>query len=180
MGTGALIDPLLDLTKFQIEPLAKRHDRVAFSCSNGELNRYLKTVANQDMRKMVTVVYVATPDRRNIAGYYSLSQYSVDLSSLPDEHRAGLPKYPQVPATLLGRLAVDQRYQGIGLGGLLLANALKRSFSTASAVGSATVVADAKDDAAKLFYLHHGFVALPEFPNRVVLPMSAVQRILPR
>lgn len=70
---------------FRIEPLTKAHDRAAFSCGNEALDNYLKKQAGQDVAKRTAVCFVLTPDSKTVAGFYTLSQYSVDLVKLPKE-----------------------------------------------------------------------------------------------
>ena len=92
--------------KFRFEPLdKKKHNRAAFSCEHERLNAYLKEQANQEIKKRVTAVYVLTPDGRTIAGYYTLSQYSIDAGELPPEtiQKLQIPRYDKLPATLLER-----------------------------------------------------------------------------
>jgi len=91
--------------RFVVEPLGPKHDRAAFSCGVEILDAYLHKQAGQDLKKRVAVPFVITPDGTTIAGYYTLSQYSVQLDEIPAEVAKKLPKYPIVPATLLGRLA---------------------------------------------------------------------------
>lgn len=89
-----------------------------------------------------------------------------------------LPRYPVVPAALLGRLAVAQSYQGIGLGGVLLADALKRSAH--ADLGVFAMIVDALDDAAQRFYEHYGFERLPGEKRRLILAIDAALRHLAR
>ena len=105
-----------------VEPLGKQHDRAAFACGNETLDRYLKEIASQDARRLVAAPFVAVASTapKNILGYYMLSAFGIDLGSLPAEVARKLPTYPVVPATLLGRLAVDQRCRGQGIGEFLL------------------------------------------------------------
>jgi predicted GNAT family N-acyltransferase len=153
------------------------HDRAAFSCGIEALDNYLKKQANQDVAKRVAICFVLTPDGKTIAGFYTLSQYSVDLEKLPEEIARSLPKYPEVPATLLGRLAVSEQFRGQGLGEYLLLDALHRSLDQSRHVASAAVVVDAKDEAAKRFYEHFEFLSLPDTPNRLFLPMRTIERL---
>src|ERR1035438_9307354 len=92
--------------RMTIEPLDRGgHDRSAFSCGVPALDAYLQRQAAQDMEKLAAVVYVAVVDPPAIAGYYTLSQFSIDLVRLPEDLARRLPRYPVVPTTLLGRLA---------------------------------------------------------------------------
>jgi hypothetical protein len=141
-------------THFVVEPFDKRkHDRAAFSCEHEALVSYLQQQASQDIRKHVAAVFILTPDGRKIAGYYSLSQYGLDLGDIPDEllKRLGSPKYPQLPATLIGRLARNLEFRGQGVGELLLMSALEKAFVHSKTIASFAVVVDAKDDLAKEF-----------------------------
>ena len=144
-----------------IEPLGARHDRTAFSCGEAALDAYLKTSARQDQRRNVSQTFVALGrGSREILGYYSLSALSIDLGDLPEAIARRLPKYPAVPAALIGRLAVDSRHQGRGLGALLLADAIGRVVRAKRQIVVFAIVVDAIDDNARRFYRHHGFVAL--------------------
>lgn len=161
----------------RFETLGPRHDRDGFSCGIEALDNYLRRQARQDFKKRVSVAFVLTPDGITIAGYYTLSQYSVLLEEVPAEVARRLPRYPQVPATLLGRLAVHTRFRGRRLGELLLMDALKRALDGSRQVASAAVVVDAKNDAARAFYLRYGFLELPSRPDRLFLPMATIEQL---
>lgn len=164
--------------QFEIELLdKKRHDRSGFSCGIEALDSYLQRQASQDMEKHVAVVYVATPDNSAIAGFYTLSQFSVDFVHLPDQLAKRLPRYPAIPATLLGRLAVALPFRGQNLGKLLLFDALKRSLDQCRHLASAGVVVDAKDDRARGFYLQYGFVPVIDEESRLFLPMKTIEHM---
>ena len=110
-----------------------------------------------------------------IAGYYTLSATSVQLAELPAQTVRKLPRYPLVPATLLGRLAVDRRQQGKGYGRFLLADALYRA--ARSQVASFAVIVDAKDDGARRFYERESFLPLPDQPMKLFRPMVDIRRL---
>jgi predicted GNAT family N-acyltransferase len=162
---------------FSIEPLAKAHDRASFSCGIDALDSYLKKQASQDVTKRVAVCFVLTPNRKTVAGFYTLSQYSVDLVKLPQDIASKLPKYPEIPATLLGRLAISTEFRGQKLGEFLLLDALYRSLRQSQQVASTAVIVDAKDEAARRFYLHFDFVPLPDTQNRLFLPMRTIEKL---
>ena len=166
--------------KFAIEPFdKKKHDRTAFSCEHEALNTYIKQQASQDIKKHVAAVFVLTPDGKTIAGYYTLSQYAVDSTSVPEEtmRNLGLPKYKELPATLLGRLARSLTFQGQRVGELLLMSALKQALDHSHRIASMAVVVDAKDDPAKTFYKKYGFLELPDHSNRLFLPMKTAEQM---
>jgi len=161
-----------------IEPLGANHDRAAFSCGVTPLDGYLKTQAGQDMKKNLAAVYVATPDGKTIAGYYTLSAYSVRLDSIPAAIAKRLTRMPDVPTTLIGRLATNSTLHGQGIGTLLLTNALKRALDNSSLVASWAVIVDAKDAKAVDFYRKFGFIEIPAItPRRLFLPMETIAKL---
>lgn len=160
-----------------IEPLGPKHDRAAFSCGVEILDAYLKKQAGQDLKKRTAVTFVLTPDGTTVAGYYTLSQYSVQLDEIPAAVAKKLPKYPMVPATLLGRLAVSSGFRGQGHGAALLMDALYRILQHSREVASAGVIVDAKDAAALAFYKKYGFLELPRVDRRLLLPMGTVEQL---
>jgi predicted GNAT family N-acyltransferase len=162
---------------FIIEPLGNHHDREGFSCGVPALDRYLQKQASQDAAKHVAATFIITPDGAKIAGFYTLSAHSVRLLDFPNEIAKKLPRYPDVPATLLGRLAVSTEFRGEGIGELLLVDALKRVLATTKQIASAAVVVDAKDENARRFYLRYGFIPLPTQPNRLFYPVKAIVRL---
>ncbi len=162
---------------FRTEPLGKRHDRAAFTSGIEALDKYLKTQASQDVSKHVAACFVLTPDGETIAGFYTLSQYSVDAGALPDQITKKFPKYPELPATLLGRLALSDRFKGQRLGEFLLMDALYRSLLQSEKIASAAVIVDAKNEKAKTFYEHFDFIPLPEIPNRLFLLMKTIEEL---
>lgn len=167
-------------TQLRIEPLGDRHNRAAFSCGVEALDRYLRKQAGQDVSKRAAAIFVITPDGTNVAGFYSLSTHLVNLADLPEKFGKKLPRYPNVPATLLGRLAVSENFRGQGIGELLLLDALRRALENTREVASAVVVVDAKDENARRFYLRHDFMPLPTQPNRLFYPMETIEKLFRR
>ncbi len=110
-----------------------------------------------------------------VGGYYTLSATSVSLAELPAQTTRKLPRYPIVPATLLGRLAVDRRHQGKGYGRFLLADALFRS--SRSEIASFAVIVDAKDESARRFYERESFLPFPDRPMKLFRPMADIKRL---
>jgi len=157
---------------FRVAPLNAAHDRTAFNCGSEPLDRYLRQQVSQDVRRRVAACFVALADGERIAGYYTLASASVLLADLPASTGKKLPRYPTVPAIRMGRLAVDQAFKGQGLGGALLADALDRA--ARSEIAAHALMVDAKDEEAAAFYRHHGFIALPDSPLTLFLPLATV------
>lgn len=159
----------------RVEKLGAAHDRQSFSSGVEALDRYFKNQAGQEARKHIAAPFVLVlPDGR-IAGYYTLSATAVPAPDLPAEIARKLPRYPVIPATLLGRLAVDLRYRGQGYGRFLLADALFRALR--SEIASFAVIVDAKDDEAQHFYLRESFLPFPDHPMRLFRPMADIARL---
>jgi len=156
----------------RIEPLDEQHDRSGFECGTEALDAYFHRQVGQDVRRRVASAYTLIVEE-TIAGYYTLSSTSIALSELPAAVAKKLPRYPAVPATLLGRLAVDRTFRGRGFGTLLLVNAMKRCL--ASEIATFAVVADAKDETAATFYERHGFVRFPSTPLRLFIPVATAR-----
>lgn len=168
----------LTLTPECIVPLEKGHDRSAFDCGNDDLNRYLKQQARQDAEKHVAAPFVlleaGCPDVR---GFYTLSASILPLEELPPGMMTKLPRYGQLPVTLLGRLAVDQTAARQGVGEFLLVDALRRCLEGAKHIGAMAVIVDAKDEQAESFYRHFDFLPLQHTPRRLFLPMRQIAQL---
>lgn len=162
----------------RIDALAEHHDRVGFTCAVEILDRYFSTQAGQDVRRKANAVFVLVePDHpARVLGYYTLCATALPPGQVPEAARKHVPRYPLVSATLIGRLAVAQSHQRQGLGAILLADALRRSFASADTVGSSMIVVDALDDSGAGFYSAHGFIRLPD-SLRLVLPMRLAGRM---
>lgn len=163
--------------EYRIEPLNNRHNRLAFTCGVEPLDRYLQKQASQDLSRRVAAIFILTPDSATIAGYYTLSAHAINLGELPANIARKLPRYPYVPATLLGRLAVSMDFRGQGIGELLLLDAFQRVLASTHEIASAMIVVDAKDENARNFYLHHHFIPLPTQPNRLFFPVKEIEKL---
>jgi ribosomal protein S18 acetylase RimI-like enzyme len=160
---------------FRLVLLDAEHDRKRFDSGSTQLDRYFREQVSQDIRRRVAACFVAVTDEQRVAGYYTLASASVELSDLPEATAKKLPRYPSVPAVRMGRLAVDRDFKGMGLGGALLADALRRSAQ--AEIAAHALIVDAKDETAADFYRHHGFIALPSSALRLFLPLATVAGI---
>lgn len=160
------------------EPLNSTHEKSDFSCGKEMLDTYIQKQANQDVKRKLSVCFVITElETKLIKGYYTLSNNSVPLKFVPDSVKKKLPpSYETIPTTLLGRLAIDERYQGQGMGKLILIDALKRSYEISKTMGSFAVVVDPIDQEAENFYNKYGFVKLPD-SGKMFLPMKTISQL---
>ena len=78
-----------------------------------------------------------------VAGYYSLGAASIEKRKLPVELAKRLPHYP-VPAAILGRLAVDRKHHGLGLGEGLLLDAIRRVVHASDSIAIYALMVDVK------------------------------------
>ncbi len=165
--------------ELSLAPLGKQHDRKSFDCGEASLDQYLIRYASQDIKRGVNRVFVASPldTPRRVIGYYSLSAGSLNANSLPEVFGRRLPRYP-VPVARLGRLAVAKSHQGVGLGSILLADALKRVAQASQVMAVYAIVVDALNDHAAEFYQQFGFIPLPSQPLKLFLPMDSIAALV--
>jgi GNAT superfamily N-acetyltransferase len=160
---------------FVIVPLSGNHDRASFTCGVEPLDRYFRPQASQDVRRRIANCFVVVEAAAGaLAGYYTLAAPSVLLRQLPETIAVRLPRYPTIPAVLLGRLAVAASFPGRKLGAVLLADAVARAARTD--IASFAVVVDPKDDNARRFYQRHGFLDLPQPERRMFVPIESALR----
>ena len=166
--------------RWRVEVFGKKHDCSQFSCGNEKLDQYLKKQAGQDARKRVAAPFMLCEGANNVVrGYYTLSNFSVDVGVWPKDVVKKLPRYPLVPVTLLGRLAVDRQLQGRGAGEYLLMDALFRSLEGSRRIASAAVVVNAIDGRAVEFYRHYEFIPFLDESKKLFLPMVIVEKLFP-
>jgi len=142
---------------YRIEPLAA-HDRHGFASGSEALDRYFREAVTQDIRRRIAKCFVAVDENEIVAGYYTICATSVGLRELPPARAKKLPRYPAIPAVLLGRLAVSSKHQGKQLGAVLVVDACERA--ARSDIAALLMLVDAKDEAAARFYDHLGFERL--------------------
>ena len=126
---------------------------------------------------MAATFVLCEGDSHTVIGFYTLSAISVDIGVWPEHVAKKLPRYPVVPATLLGRLAIDSQCQGRGAGEYLLMDALHRSWQASRQVASVAVVVDAKDSRAGEFYTRYDFTPFVDQRIRLFLPMSVIEQL---
>lgn len=155
----------------RIEPLGRYHDRVGFASGEPLLADWFRQRAALDDKRNVARIFVAVDDE-GIAGFYSLSAFTLSPTDIPEDLARELPRYDAIPAGLIGRLARDERVRGQGTGRLLLADAIKRILGAGRTLAVFAIVVDAKDDRAVTFYKRYGFRSFPLRPRRLFLLTS--------
>ena len=161
------------------EPLRKSHNRASFTCGDAALDDWFYKRALQDEKRNVARVFVAVDRaaKNVIAGFYSLSAFTIALDSLPDDLKHRLPRYDAIPAALIGRLARGNSYRGHGVGELLLADAIKRILAADRTLAIYAVVVDANERAIE-FYKAFGFARFPTVARRLFLLASTARQAL--
>ncbi len=160
----------MNLAQISIDPLDAGHDRSGFSCGVPALDRYIREQAGQDARRRVAAPFVASADGVKVLGFYTLSATAIQLTDVQAALAKQLPRYPRLPATLLGRLATDLSARGFGLGRLLLVDAIMRAVR--SEIASFALVLNAKNETAAAFYERESFIRLPGTPIRLLRRMN--------
>ena len=158
-----------------IEPLSHYHNRSSFQCGESSLDNYIKKLAKQDVKRRISQVYIAVESENpsTIVGFYTLSTLSIELNDLPESLACKLPIYP-VPAALIGRLAVSEQAQGMGVGKMLIVDAIKRILAISNEIAIYAMIVDTLNDEAKSFYTQFGFTQLNTQNQRLFLPLKSI------
>ena len=179
---------VLNLRGIIIEPLdPQKHDRAAFSCGTARLDNFLKRTARKHQAGDFTRVWVATESgQTDILGYYALNAHTLEGNDLPGHLTKNAPRFGGIPAVYLSMIAVNRRYQGQGVGRILLADALSRAVGAAEQIGLKAVVLDVIEDGGaeiterrRAFYAAMGFQSLPSRPLRMFISIETVRRARP-
>jgi GNAT superfamily N-acetyltransferase len=147
---------------FRIEKLARKHAVDLFDCGEEPLNRFLLRYALPNQQANASQTYVGLSNDA-VIGYYTLVVGEVAYDGAPERLTKGLARHP-VPIMLLARLAVSRDWQGKGIGAGLLRDAILRTLQAADIAGIRAFSVHAKNDAARAFYRHFGFVESPSDP----------------
>jgi len=159
-----------------ITGLARHHGRNDFDCGESALNNFLQRLARQQAERDFNRTYVAVAQGESrIRGFYAVSSASIDFANWPSGLR--LPRCP-VPVARIGRLAVDVREQGKGIGAALLRHAMRLGASLAQQIGLSAVVVDARNEAVSAFYARYGFQRFPDQNLRLFLTTAVIRQAL--
>jgi len=164
------------VSRFYSQALGTR-DRSAFSSGNDKIDHYFCAVVGQDVKRNYAACYVLVDtNSEKLAGFYTLSSSNIPLTEIPSDIARKLPRYPTVPAVLIGWLARNMAFAGQGVGAMLLHDAIARI--GASPVGAHAIFADAIDEAAVDFYREHLFTPFATKPMSLFLPLAPARRLI--
>lgn len=157
-------------------PYQSSYDRSSFLCKkHPSLENYIKYNASQDIKKHISTIHVLLKDT-TIIGYYTLSNSAVVTDLIPENFKKKLPMYGHVPATLLGRLAVDDNHLKNGYGELLIFDAFEKCLEVTSKVASWAIVVDPIDEDAQKFYGKYDFLQFND-SNRMFIQMGTIKKL---
>ena len=160
----------------KLESLSPAHDREGFDRGVEPLNLYLQRTARQHAEKGISRTFVLVEEEagtpRPLLGFFSLGICELLTEDMPP---AFAKRYPsRVPCVRLGRLAVDRRHQGRGIGAALLIAALRKVHAACTEIGGAALIVDAKDVQAAAFYQKFQFQPFPSDPLKLYLPAATI------
>lgn len=162
------------------EPLTAMHHFASFDCGVNALNQFLHRHALQNQLADAARTYIAselTEQGKQVIGFYTLTASSVAPEESPERIHKGLARHP-IPVVLLARLAIDQSYQGKGLGKGLFKDALLRTAQAADVIAARCLLVHAKDEDAKQFYLRYNLEQSPTHPLHLFLLMKDLRKVL--
>lgn len=146
-----------------------------FSCGSAKLDEYLKRFAKGNHKKGIGKTFLLKEDKA-ILGFYTISMGSIEFASVPEDKKVGLPKYP-TPVAKIGRLAVDEKAKGKGIGKFLLIDAFRRIYEASQSVAAFAIIVDAKDETAKEFYKYFGFTEYQDSEFSLFLPIETLHKL---
>lgn len=164
------------MSRFYSQALGNQ-DRASFASGNEKIDHYFRAVVGQDVKRNYAACHVLVEaESEKLAGFYTLSASNIPLTEIPTDIARKLPRYPSVPAVLIGWLARDVAFARQGVGAMLLYDAIARI--SASPIGAHAIFADAIDDAAAAFYRKHLFTPFATKPMSLFLPLATARRLI--
>ncbi|MCA9858652.1 MAG: GNAT family N-acetyltransferase [Thermomicrobiales bacterium] len=156
-------------------PYRQEHDVTAFSCGDASLDRWIRSNAARNESNDASRTFVICSDSTVVA-YYALAAGSIERAYVPKALQRNMPN--PLPVIVLGRLAVDARYQDHGLGSGLLKDAMIRVALTSQTIGVKAILVHAISDDAQQWYLKRWFVESPLDPMTLLLPTAQIRKSL--
>ena len=159
-------------------PISPAHELAQFDSGEKFLDDWLKRRALKNHASGTSRCFVVCVEQ-GVVGYYSLSAGAISHDDAPKGMRRNMPG--PLPVLLLGRLAIDKRYQNQGIGRALLRDAMIRAVNVACEAGVFAILVHAISDQAKRFYLSRGFVNSPIQsiqPKTLMMTIETMRSIL--
>ena len=156
-------------------PLDDTHVIEGFTSGVVSLDDWLKRRARTNQRSGASRTYV-TCERTQVIGYYSLASGAIRQELATGSFRRNMPD--PIPVVILGRLAVDKRYQGQGIGRSLFRDSAYRIAYAADTLGIRGIVVHAVSEEAKAFYLSLGFIQSPDNPMTLMVSLASIRALL--
>jgi ribosomal protein S18 acetylase RimI-like enzyme len=162
---------------FVIEPLGKGRRWSDFTCGNDRVDHYFHETVSQDAKRKYAACFIARESATDrVAGFYTLSSSNAPLADVPEALAKKLPRYPTVPAALIGWLGRHSDLAGQGLSAALLLDAIRTL--AAAPTGVQVLFADAIDDEAAAFYAAFGFTPLVSRPDTLYPPVATALSLI--
>jgi len=156
------------------EPIQEGYDHSTFNSGRPILDDWLRKRAPQSEGLSARTFVVC--DGQTVVGYYCIATGGIIRADAAKKAQRNMPD--PIPVIILGRLAVDERYQGQGIGGGLLKDAIRRVINVSREVGVRAILVHALDDEAREFYLKYGFLPCPVDPRTLILPLETAEAVL--
>ena len=162
----------------------EQHNVRKLRSGNEKVDAWLREVAKHALSADTSITHVLAErtsqpgSRRRVVAYFSLAMADVDISSIPESEREGLPSGHRVPGALLTWLGIDRTLQGRGMGKTMLRMATRKVVTAGEVIAARIMITDAIDARAQAFYEHFGFVALPTRPDRLIMSIARLRRWL--
>ena len=154
-------------------PINQNHQLDNFACGVPSLDIWLKTKARRNERSRASRTYILCSNNDEVIGYYALATGSISPTQAPGKVKRNIPN--PIPVMVLGRLAIDCKHQGQGLGDALLRDAILRVLQAADIAGIKAIIVHAISEQAKAFYLARSFTESPANPMTMILPLESIQ-----
>ena len=152
-------------------PLKQNHGTTNFDCGDEILDEWLKQRALKNESRFSRTYVIC--ESNQVVAFYCIAAGAVERSEAPGKLRRNAPN--SIPVSVIGRLAVNQKHSGCGLGADMLSDALRRIAVASQSIGIGAVLVQAKDERAKRFYLRCAeFVEYPDESLRMFLPIETV------
>jgi GNAT superfamily N-acetyltransferase len=152
------------------EPIAERQDLSTFASGEPTLDDWLRRRARTNQASGASRTYVTAVQQQRVIGYFTLASGAITLAEAPSRARRNMPG--PIPMAVLARLAIDQAWQGRGLGRLLLRDAILRTSQAAAIIGVRGLLVHALSSAARRFYESNGFRESPNRPMTLVVTLQ--------